>query len=424
MVESESKTFIIINYINSRGRYDMNKKLLIGSGVVVAIVAVIAIILVFVNNKQSKEYNYDLSKYVKVGNYKGLEYTSQKASVTDEEVDVEIQRRLQKAAKTKNSKTGKVENGDTINISFVGKIDGKEFEGGSSESTDITVGTTQMIDGFVEGLIGKNVGESVTLNLKLPDDYGKTDLQGKAVEFKVTINSKKKISVPKLNASFVKKNSKYKTVKEYKEGVKKELLNQKQKSIDSTVKQELWSRIINKSKAKKYPEKELNEAMSQANKLEESYKAQAQNYGMEWETYLKTVMRTDKKGFEKLKQEYAKNIVFNRMVMYSIARSENISLSNREYKKEILKILEDNGYDEESFKKAFGKDIETYADEQNWRQKILFDKVLDKVMKDGKKVSQKEYQKIGTAYSDMGCVFLWTLIAAVHFDVEKEGHIV
>ena len=394
MVESESKTFIIINYINSRGRYDINKKLLIGSGVVVAIVAVIAIILVFVNNKQSKEYNYDLSKYVKVGNYKGLEYTSQKASVTDEEVDVEIQRRLQKAAKTENSKTGKVENGDTINISFVGKIDGKEFEGGSSESTDITVGTTQMIDGFVEGLIGKNVGESVTLNLKFPDDYGKTDLQGKAVEFKVTINSKKKISVPKLNASFVKKNSKYKTVKEYKEGVKKELLNQKQKSIDSTVKQELWSRIINKSKAKKYPEKELNEAMSQANKLEESYKAQAQNYGMEWETYLKTVMRTDKKGFEKLKQEYAKNIVFNRMVMYSIARSENISLSNREYKKEILKILEDNGYDEESFKKAFGKDIETYADEQNWRQKILFDKVLDKVMKDGKKVSQKEYQKI------------------------------
>ena len=394
MVESEGKTFIIINYINSRGRYDMNKKLLIGSGVVVAIVAVIAIILVFVNNKQSKEYNYDLSKYVKVGNYKGLEYTSQKASVTDEEVDVEIQRRLQKAAKTENSKTGKVENGDTINISFVGKIDGKEFEGGSSESTDITVGTTQMIDGFVEGLIGKNVGETVTLNLKFPDDYGKTDLQGKAVEFKVTINSKKKISVPKLNASFVKKNSKYKTVKEYKEGVKKELLNQKQKSIDSTVKQELWSRIINKSKAKKYPEKELNEAMSQANKLEESYKAQAQNYGMEWETYLKTVMRTDKKGFEKLKQEYAKNIVFNRMVMYSIARSENISLSNREYKKEILKILEDNGYDEESFKKAFGKDIETYADEQNWRQKILFDKVLDKVMKDGKKVSQKEYQKI------------------------------
>ena len=394
MVESEGKTFIIINYINSRGRYDMNKKLLIGSGVVIAIVAVIAIILVFVNNKQSKEYNYDLSKYVKVGNYKGLEYTSQKASVTDEEVDVEIQRRLQKAAKTENSKTGKVENGDTINISFVGKIDGKEFEGGSSESTDITVGTTQMIDGFVEGLIGKNVGDSVTLNLKFPDDYGKTDLQGKAVEFKVTINSKKKISVPKLNKEFVKKNSKFTTVKEYKEGVKKELLNQKQKSIDSTVKQELWSRIINKSKAKKYPEKELNEAMSQANKLEESYKAQAQNYGMEWETYLKTVMRTDKKGFEKLKQEYAKNIVFNRMVMYSIARSENISLSNREYKKEILKILEDNGYDEESFKKAFGKDIETYADEQNWRQKILFDKVLDKVMKDGKKVSQKEYQKI------------------------------
>lgn len=372
----------------------MNKKLLIGSCVAVALVAVVVIILFFVNDKQSKEYNYDLSKYVKVGKYKGLEYTSRKASVTDQDVSVEIKRRLQKAAKTENSKTGKVANGDTINISFVGKIDGKEFEGGSSESTDITVGTTKMIDGFVEGLIGKKVGETVTLNLKFPDNYGKTALQGKAVEFKVTINSKKKVVAPKLNVDFVKKNSKYKSVNEYKEGVKKELLKQKQKSLDSTVKQELWSRIIDRSKAKKYPEKELNEAMSQANKLEESYKAQAKNYGMNWDAYLKTVMRTDKKGFEKLKQEYAKNLVFNRMVMYSIARSENVSLSNREYKKEILQILEDNGYTEESFKKAFGKDIETYANEQNWRQKILFDKVLDQVIKDGKKVSQKEYQKI------------------------------
>ena len=372
----------------------MNKKLLIGSCVAVALVAVVVIILFFVNDKQSKEYNYDLSKYVKVGKYKGLEYTSRKASVTDQDVSVEIKRRLQKAAKTENSKTGKVANGDTINISFVGKIDGKEFEGGSSESTDITVGTTKMIDGFVEGLIGKKVGETVTLNLKFPDNYGKTALQGKAVEFKVTINSKKKVVTPKLNVDFVKKNSKYKSVNEYKEGVKKELLKQKQKSLDSTVKQELWSRIIDRSKAKKYPEKELNEAMSQANKLEESYKAQAKNYGMNWDAYLKTVMRTDKKGFEKLKQEYAKNLVFNRMVMYSIARSENVSLSNREYKKEILQILEDNGYTEESFKKAFGMDIETYANEQNWRQKILFNKVLDKVIKDGKKVSQKEYQKI------------------------------
>lgn len=284
----------------------MNKKLLIGSCVAVALVAVVVIILFFVNDKQSKEYNYDLSKYVKVGKYKGLEYTSRKASVTDQDVSVEIKRRLQKAAKTENSKTGKVANGDTINISFVGKIDGKEFEGGSSESTDITVGTTKMIDGFVEGLIGKKVGETVTLNLKFPDNYGKTALQGKAVEFKVTINSKKKVVTPKLNVDFVKKNSKYKSVNEYKEGVKKELLKQKQKSLDSTVKQELWSRIIDRSKAKKYPEKELNEAMSQANKLEESYKAQAKNYGMNWDAYLKTVMRTDKKGFEKLKQEYAK----------------------------------------------------------------------------------------------------------------------
>lgn len=372
----------------------MNKKLLLGTGIVAAIVIIVGITLFFINNREEKVYDYDLSKYVEVGDYKDLPYVKQKAKVTDDEVKAEINKRLQQASKVENVSKGTVANGDTINIAFVGKIDGKEFDGGSSESTDITVGTTQMINGFVEGLIDKKIGETVTLNLRFPDDYGKAELQGKDVEFKVTINSKKKIITPKLDKEFVKKNSEYESVSDYKKSIEKDLLKTKQKGLNSTVKQEMWSSIISASKAKKYPEKELNEAMKEAKKLESSYKAQAEGYGMKWEDYLANVMKTDKKGFEKLKEQYAKNIVFNRMVMHSIARKENIKLSNGEYKDELHRIMTDNGYTEESFKKAFGKDIEEYAKEQNWRAKIYFEKVLDSIMEKGKPVSQKEYEEI------------------------------
>ena len=180
----------------------MNKKILItGIGAVVVLAGIIAAVLLW---PKDQPYDYDLSEYVKVGDYKGLDYSIAEVSVTDEEVDTEIDSRLQSAATTETVTEGKVEDGDSINIAFAGTIDGEEFEGGSSESYDITVGTTQMIDGFVEGLIGHEIGDNVILNLKFPDDYSNEDVAGKDVVFDVTINYKSVKVVPELDEDFVK----------------------------------------------------------------------------------------------------------------------------------------------------------------------------------------------------------------------------
>ena len=83
-----------------------------------------------------------------------------------------------------------VESGDVVNIDYVGKIDGEEFSGGSATGQHLKIGSGSFIDGFEDGLIGKNVGETVDLNLTFPEDYSNnTDLAGKAVVFTVTINS-------------------------------------------------------------------------------------------------------------------------------------------------------------------------------------------------------------------------------------------
>lgn len=81
------------------------------------------------------------------------------------------------------------EDGYTANIDFVGKIDGEEFDGGSAEGYDLTIGSGSFIDGFESGLVGHKAGEEVTLDLTFPDDYSNADLAGKPVQFDVKINS-------------------------------------------------------------------------------------------------------------------------------------------------------------------------------------------------------------------------------------------
>ncbi len=360
----------------------MKKKVIIGS--TVAVVAAAAVIIgVFVANND-KVYDYDLTKYGKFGDYKGMEYSIEKVSVTDEEVETEINQRLAQAATTKTVEEGTVNDGDTVNVAYVGKIDGKTFDGGSSESSDITIGTTPMIDGFTEGLVGHKVGEKVTLNLKFPDDYQNEDVAGKDVVFEVTINSKKVTETPTLDEKFVKKNSDEKTVAGYKKAVKKELLEKKEESAEQAAKQELWTQIVEKTEVKKYPEKEMKLANKKADEWEEQYKAQASSYGMEWEDFLKTMFQTDEDGFKDIKKSYAKDIVKNEMTLYYIADKENVKVSNKEYKEYLDEILENANYTKDSFKEAFNMSIEKYAEQYDWKQGLLLDKVLDKVMEYGK----------------------------------------
>ena len=77
-----------------------------------------------------------------------------------------------------------VQEGDTVDIAFVGKVDGEEFEGGSSDSYNLTIGSNTFIDGFEDGLIGHKKGETVSLDLTFPEDYSPNpDLAGQAVVF-------------------------------------------------------------------------------------------------------------------------------------------------------------------------------------------------------------------------------------------------
>ncbi len=83
-----------------------------------------------------------------------------------------------------------VQAGDTINLDYVGSVDGVEFEGGSTQGqgTDLTLGSGTYIDGFEEAVEGHKVGESFDIHVTFPENYGNSDLAGKDAVFNITIN--------------------------------------------------------------------------------------------------------------------------------------------------------------------------------------------------------------------------------------------
>lgn len=94
------------------------------------------------------------------------------------------------------------QNGDQLNIDFVGKIDGEAFAGGSAKGTSLVLGSGRMIEGFEAGLVGVKAGEERVLSLTFPEDYQNLDLAGKAAEFTVTVNAVSEAELPELNAEF------------------------------------------------------------------------------------------------------------------------------------------------------------------------------------------------------------------------------
>lgn len=132
----------------------------------------------------------DLDTCLTLGEYKGVTAEVAAVEITDEDVENQLAS-LYAQDPLMTDVTGRaVESGDTVNIDYVGKYaDTQEaFQGGTAQGASLTIGSHSYIDGFEDGLIGVNIGDTVDLNLTFPEDYGAADLAGKDVVFTVTVN--------------------------------------------------------------------------------------------------------------------------------------------------------------------------------------------------------------------------------------------
>jgi trigger factor len=334
--------------------------------------------------KIPKQYEYDdLSKYIKLGEYKGLEYHSSEITVTDEEVKEVVDEALTQATTTKDVEEGTVTGTSKLKIDYVGKIDGKEFDGGTATDQEIDIANSAYIDGFAEGLVGHNVGEKVVLNLTFPEDYGNDKVAGKAAEFTVTIKALQVDEVPEYNDEFVKKNTDYKNIAEYEKSIREDLTKSKEESAKASQRSEVFSQIVSSSEIKEYPEKELNARIEQNKKAYEEY---AEQYGMKYEEFIESSMGVSADDFNAQLEADAQNTVRNELVLYALAKEYGVEISASDYDDYLMDLLKDAGFTKDSYEEEAGMSIYDYAEENNLFLGMLYEKVMDNVMKDCKEV--------------------------------------
>ena len=172
---------------------------------------------------------------VTLGDYKGLEVEKAEATVTDEQVQAELDRMAQNVASTETVERA-AEMGDTANIDFEGFDNGVAFDGGKGENFDLKLGSGSFVPGFEEQIVGMTAGEEKDIDITFPEDYH-ADLAGKAVVFHVKLNKVTVTNLPAQDDEFAKDVSEFSSIDELKADIRAKALENAQKQIDSAFEQ-------------------------------------------------------------------------------------------------------------------------------------------------------------------------------------------
>lgn len=161
---------------------------------------------------------------VTLGEYKGLKVEKPEASVSEEDIDRQIEGMRQHQGTLIDAPAdAAVKKDDFITLDFDGFVDGVPFEGGKGEDYPLQIGSGSFIPGFEDQLIGAKVAEEREVNVTFPEDYHAENLKGKAALFKCTVRSIKSRELPEVNDEFAKKASKFDTLAELREDIRKNL---------------------------------------------------------------------------------------------------------------------------------------------------------------------------------------------------------
>ena len=177
----------------------------------------------------------DVYPEVAQGEYKGLEVEKTEATVSDAQVQAELDRMAQNVASTETVERA-AQLGDTANINFEGFDNGVPFDGGKGENHDLKLGSGSFVPGFEEQIVGMSAGEEKDIDITFPEDYQK-DLAGKAVVFHVKVNSVTATNVPEQDDEFAKDVSEFDTLDELKADIRAKALEQAQKQVNSVFEQ-------------------------------------------------------------------------------------------------------------------------------------------------------------------------------------------
>ena len=288
--------------------------------------------------KRSGEFDLDYDKYVTLADYSNIEVSiSGDYDVDDTDVEDYITQMFDYYGpyyEADDSKTV-IEDGDIVNVDYVGKLDGEAFDGGTAENQNIDVtnncaagGSTSYIDGFTDGLVGASVGDEIDCDVTFPDDYQNTDLAGKAVVFTFTINSiQKEITQDQMTDDFVSENFGVDSVEKMNEQVKSYL----ESTAESNESSDTYTAI--QDWLKENCTVEVPDDYLEARVAEYQYNFEQQNCsdGTSLEDYLSTTYGYTLDQAKELWTEYMKENIELEFILTVISEKEGIELDEDEY---------------------------------------------------------------------------------------------
>ena len=284
---------------------------------------------------------------VEIENYLGVEIEAVSAEVTEEMVQEEIERVLERNSRLVEVKDRPAQDGDSVVIDFKGLKDGEAFEGGTAENYPLTLGSNSFIPGFEEQIVGHNVEDSFTIDVTFPEDYQAEDLKGTAVQFEIVLHEIKTKEVPAFDDEFVKDVSEKETMDEYKEELKQEIQVKLDDEKEKKEENILLDKLMELMQAE-VPEAMYNNAVEDMIK---EFSANLQAQGMSMDMYMQ-YLGMDEKGLRETYLPQAQRRVKLRLALEKIAEKEEIVPTAEEVEEEYKSLSEQYKTDLEVVKKV------------------------------------------------------------------------
>jgi len=312
------------------------------------------------------KYNYDLSDYITPGEYKGLPAEGYELSITDEQIQMQILSTRAYYSRSNVIDHRGAQTGDIVYVDYVTTVDGEEIEGGSETEVELTIGHGAFIEEFENALIGSYAGDHLSVDGTFPEPYYEyPELSGKNVHFEIDVTEVREQEMPEYTEEFVQAYLGYESKADYEAALREMITDHYMDIFYESVINQIWPTVLENTTVTKYPEKELKAAYESIVSVDE---AKASAYGVNFADYVSSIYGVTEDEYYEISQKNAEAAIKEEMLCYSIARSENITVTEEEYEILALDYVDLYDFDSlEAFEAVYGK--------ENIREAILFDKV-------------------------------------------------
>ena len=291
---------------------------------------------------------------VTLGDYKGMEVPEQDTSVSDADVDSELENKRQQQAELVLKEDEAAADGDTVVIDYEGSVDGEKFDGGSADNYSLVLGSGSFIPGFEDQLVGYKAGEDVDVNVTFPEDYHAKDLAGKDALFKVKIHEVKEKQLPELDDEFAKDvDEDVETLAELKDKVKKQLQDQKEAAAKAAIEDAAIEAAVANAETEEIPQAMLDD---DTNRQLQQYLAGMQQQGINPQMYFQITNTTEDDLRKQFADDAAKRVKTN-LVLEAVVKDANLNATDEDVQNEIADLAKQYGMDEEAVSKALTRDM-------------------------------------------------------------------